>query len=103
MREPAQRYIPGDYWMVCDECGCKFRSSRMRLRYDGSYVCRNDWEPRHPQEDVRGRVDKIVVPVARPDAYSEGTTLVSGTPLTDTTPLDQSGSYITTPVTQDDL
>lgn len=82
MRERAHAYRPGNHWLICDECGAKFRLSEMRKRWDGAMVCRKDWEPRHPQESVRSRSDKVSVPVARPEG-------------TDT--------YITTPITQDDL
>ena len=30
-------------------------------------VCRQDWEPRHPQEFVRGVKEQIAVDIARPD------------------------------------
>jgi len=39
----------------------------MRRRWDKAWVCANDWEVKHPQEAVRGKADKISVPVARPD------------------------------------
>ncbi len=60
-------YVPGDWWMICDVCGCKRLHSAMRKRWDGAWVCPDDWEPRHPQE-VGGppRPDNTSVPVARP-------------------------------------
>jgi len=69
--------------MICDLCGLKFRRSEMRRRWDNLWVCTNDWEPRHPQESVRGVKERIAVPVARPDA--------------------ETPTMITTPITQDDL
>ncbi len=68
--------------MICDECGFKYRRSQMKERWDHAWVCFNDWEIRHPQESVRGKSEKIAVPVARPEG-------------TDT--------FILTPITQDDL
>lgn len=35
--------------------------------WDGLYVCREDWETRHPQDFVRGRLDNQNVPNARPE------------------------------------
>lgn len=102
MRIEPHKYNPGDYWMVCDECGLKFRKSQMVKRWDGCWVCQKDYEPRHPQESVRAKADKVAVPVARPDQFSEGTPMSADTHLTSDTQLD-TGSYITTPVTQDDL
>jgi len=59
--------ISGDYKMQCDVCGFDYRASQMRKRFDGLWVCSKDWEPRHPQERLRARRDKMSVPVARPD------------------------------------
>lgn len=60
-------YIAGDHWVICDECGFKVRSSQTRLRWDNRLVCLKDWEPRHPQEFVRGRKDKQRVSNPRPE------------------------------------
>ena len=62
-------WIPGNYWMICDVCGYKYRKSEMRERWDKAWVCEADWEPRHPQEFLRGRNEKISVPIPRPDTY----------------------------------
>lgn len=66
IRERKEEYIPGDYLMVCDSCGFTYRRSQMKKRWDGMWVCAKDWEPRHPQEFVRAKADKIRVPVSRP-------------------------------------
>lgn len=60
-------YVAGDHWVICDECGFKVRSSQTRLRWDNRLVCLKDWEPRHPQEFVRGRKDKQRVNNPRPE------------------------------------
>lgn len=60
-------YEPGDYKMVCDECGFEYRRSEMRQRWDNAWVCREDWEPRHPQDYVKVKEDVIPVPIARPE------------------------------------
>jgi len=82
MKERQHRFIPGDYLMTCDECGVVFRRSEMRERWDKSWVCSKDWEPKHPQESVRGKADKMQVPVARPQGEDV---------------------YILTPISSDDL
>lgn len=61
-------FVPGDFYRICDVCGFKVRASETRKRWDGLMVCRPDWEPRHPQDGVRGRVDKQRVPNPRPEA-----------------------------------
>ena len=60
-------YISGDYWLICDVCGFRIRRSQIRKRWDGLMVCASDWEPRHPQDFVKGRVDRMAVPIARPE------------------------------------
>ena len=82
MRERKHQYIPGDPWLICDECGFKYRRSEMHKRWDGFMVCEKDFEPRHPQEFVRGSKDTIAFRDSRPDPD----------PV-----------YIVTPITQDDL
>lgn len=61
-------YIPGDYWRICDVCGFRYRASQTSKRWDGLITCSEDWEPRHPQDFVRGRRDNQNVPNARPEA-----------------------------------
>lgn len=60
-------YRPGDYWMMCQSCGFSYRYSQMARRWDGLWVCPQDWEPRHPQDMVRGRVDRQRVPHPSPE------------------------------------
>ena len=67
MRERPHKYIPGDHLMVCDECGLTYRRSEVKKRWDGAMVCKKDWEPKHPQENVRVRVDRVAVDHARPE------------------------------------
>lgn len=71
MKERQHKYIPGDYLMVCDVCGFTYRSSEMKKRWDNAWVCKKDFEPQHPQEFVKGRADKVRVPVARPDTTTD--------------------------------
>ena len=39
----------------------------MKKRWDGLLVCKDDFEPRHPQLSLRVRGDKQSVPMPRPD------------------------------------
>jgi hypothetical protein len=63
-------YIKGDYWMVCDRCGFDYRRSQMRETWDHLWVCRDCWEPKHPQLTIKAKKDDQRVPVARPDKSS---------------------------------
>ena len=51
----------------CDQCGRTFKSNELRLRWDNLMVCRGDWEPRQPQDYVRGVADIQAPPWARPE------------------------------------
>jgi hypothetical protein len=75
-------YRPGDNWGICQECGLKFHASQLIKRYDHLIVCKNDFELRHPQEEMRSKADKIRATVVSPEAEDY---------------------YITTAITQDDL
>ena len=58
---------PGGHYVICDVCGFKIRASETRKRWDGLRVCTKDWEPRHPQDGVRGQRDRQAVTDARPE------------------------------------
>ena len=60
-------YVPGDYNVICDRCGAKVKASQTAKEWNGLRVCRRHWEPRHPQDFVRGRADRQAVPDARPE------------------------------------
>ena len=57
----------GDYRVICDYSGFKFWASECRMTWDGYFVHEKYWEPRHPQDFVRGRKDQQRVPIARPE------------------------------------
>lgn len=57
----------GDWNAICDSCGRKFKASQLRKRWDGFMVCKDDWEPRHPQDFVRAVPDRQAVPWVRPE------------------------------------
>ena len=77
-------YIKGDHWMVCDICGFNYRRSEMRETWDHIWACPEDWDPRHPQLDVRAVPDRQRVDVSRPARDSSiGSTTVGTTALVD--------------------
>ena len=61
----ADYWAPGDYNAICDRCGRKFKASELQRTWDGFMVCPRDWEPRHPQDFVRGLPDPVPVPWSR--------------------------------------
>lgn len=56
-------------WRVCcDRCGFKKWNSELREEWTGLMVCRSTcWEARHPQDFVKGKLDKQSTPWARPE------------------------------------
>jgi len=61
----------GDYNCICDSCGRKFKASTMRKRWDGMFVCKDDYEIRHEQLSLKVRGDKQTVPIPRPDTIDD--------------------------------
>lgn len=49
----------GNNWMQCDRCGFAYRRDQMKKTWDKLWVCSKDWEPRHEQDFVRAKTDKI--------------------------------------------
>jgi hypothetical protein len=62
----GRSYVAGDFWRVCDRCGFDVRASQSFRTWDNLYVCEADFETRHPQDFVRGRLDRQNVPDPRP-------------------------------------
>lgn len=57
----------GDYNAICDICGFKYKASELKLDWKNAFSCPECWEPRHPQDFLRGVPDKQFVPIARPE------------------------------------
>jgi hypothetical protein len=64
-RGPKDYRIPWGHNAVCDVCGFKFKGHELRKRWDNLMCCPADWEQRHPQDFVRGIIDKQVPPYIR--------------------------------------
>jgi hypothetical protein len=60
-------YIKGGNYAMCDVCGEKYRAMELRRRWDGALCCNEDWEPRHPQDFLRGIPDYPQAPVTNPE------------------------------------
>jgi len=76
-------YIPGDYFLICDICGFRFRRSQCRMQWNNLLACNECFDEKHPQhEPPKPLGEKQSVPIHRPE---------------------QEDVFITTPVTPDDL
>lgn len=79
---PAHNYyVMGEWNFACDQCGRVFKSGQSRLRWDNARVCKSCWEPRQPQDFVKGIPDNMSVPWARPWIPSFETGVEAGSPL----------------------
>ena len=61
------RYDSGDWKALCDVCGREYKATQLTKRWDGLMCCTQDWEPRQPQDFVRGVDDNQTVPWSRPE------------------------------------
>lgn len=67
MRNRVDKAEVGAWNARCDRCGWKFKNYELHKTWDNLFVCRECWEPRHPQDFVRGVKDDPSVPWSRPD------------------------------------
>lgn len=56
----------GDWNASCFQCGRKFKASELKKYWEGYWVCPAHWEPRQPQDFVRGTKDTQSPPWAQP-------------------------------------
>ena len=61
-----KHYVPGDFYRICDRTGFKIRSGKTKKEWNGRIVRKESWEPRQPQDLVRGIADYQAVPEPRP-------------------------------------
>ena len=79
----AEDYFKGGEWnFICDQCNRKLKSDKARFQWDGLVVCGQCWEPRHPQDFVRGKDDNQGVPWSRPGGPDRFVEDISGVTTT---------------------
>jgi hypothetical protein len=57
---------PGDWLYNCQRCGFTIYGSEAKREWTGLNVCSKCFDPRHPQDLVRGVRDDMTVPFANP-------------------------------------
>ncbi len=77
----------GNYNAICDRCGFKYKASKLKEEWTGFMVCKSCFEPRHPQDFLRGIPDDPSVDWTRSDTAEAGGTDINGNTI-QTTPLD---------------
>jgi len=76
-------YRHGDFKRRCDRSGFRVHASDTRKEWNGLIVDKRFWEPRHPQDYVKGVKDDQSVPEARPwsATYSQSETTLDADEL----------------------
>jgi hypothetical protein len=69
----------GEHLVTCDRSGRVIYASDARREWNGLLVHKDYWEPRHPQEFVRGVRDRQAVSDARPNTAADVTALATTT------------------------
>jgi hypothetical protein len=64
-------YNNGDWLAICDACGRQFPASSLRMRWDNLMTCEGDWEPRQPQDFVKGVADLMKPPWVRSESQDQ--------------------------------
>ena len=65
-------YVDGAWKACCQRCGGVYLNTQLSMEWTGLRVCRGGgtrgcWEPRHPQEFVRGKADEQAPPWTSPE------------------------------------
>lgn len=63
----ADYFRSGDYKAICDRCAFQFKASELQEEWDGLKVCRQCWDPKHPQEMIHPIADQNKLPWTRPE------------------------------------
>ena len=65
-------YEAGQWEAQCDRCGLNYKARQLRREWTGLRVCSGPgtsdcWEPRHPQDYLKGKPDRQAPPWTRPE------------------------------------
>ena len=80
-------YTAGAWKAQCDRCGVDYPNRKLAKEWNGLRVCKgpgtNDcWEPRHPQENLRGKADRQAPAWVRPETDGPDVSPGSGNEVT---------------------
>ena len=82
----------GTWNALCDRCGFKFKAEELRKEWTGWMVCERCYDPRHPQEFLKGHADNPQVAWTRPDSNANtSVTTIDGNSLTSDNYIDLNG------------
>lgn len=58
----------GDWKAQCDRCGFTYYASELRKEWTNLRVCSECYEPRNPQDFLKGKADRQAPPWSRPES-----------------------------------
>ena len=100
-------YRPGDYFVICDQCGFQRYASDCQMTWNNLFVCTDTcWESKHEHfTPPKPQGEKQSVPVLRKEDKLNFISTVDDSTLEANTDLEspKDGYFITTPITGDDL
>ena len=67
-RRRTMKARPGHNLVICELSGWAVWDDETRKMWDGKIVYKKFWEPRHPQDFVRGGFDDQSVAISNPEA-----------------------------------
>lgn len=65
------RHRKGDYKVQCDVSGFLVNASECRMQWDGKFVHKDFWSPRHPQDKLGATKESQSPPIPRPEGTDE--------------------------------
>lgn len=95
----SPRYDRGNWKCYCDACGRLVKASELRQRWDGFMVDDKCWEPRQPQDFVRGVADIQTPPFTRPEPSNTFLPIIYVYTPDGTTPINAVQSVTSTSLT----
>jgi hypothetical protein len=83
MKIRTPRLELGQWNAECHRCGFTFKSGQLRKEWTGLRVCSDCWEPRHPQDHLRGKPDRQANPWSNPRSDGADVSVGSGNEVTE--------------------
>jgi hypothetical protein len=65
----------GDWNVLCEICGFKFKASELKETWDNKRVCVQDFEVRHPLDLIRAPKPEKALPWTRPEPTNQFVTV----------------------------
>lgn len=69
------KYIPGQHLFQCMRCDSSYHSNQKMIEWTGLIVCRNCYDPKHPQEGII-YIPREAPPPSKLSPYTESTAAV---------------------------